>query len=198
MPFLGILVCFNGVPITKYSNITFNLTINGTIGDLKTALLSRYVDFYKSKGMLHFDNVAHNLNIKKWINWEYPNFRLSEIHYGIPPYTCPFEQLDSTYNFNDDNIKLEDLYLEYQTKASAIILGGRNLINNYRTPIAYKSLEDIYLKKNIWQHDPDDPGYYKNNENPLFPNKNLFNNGNYGNNVTWDSLMWLTVHIDDA
>jgi hypothetical protein len=95
------------------------------------------------------------------------------------------------------------LYLEYQTKAGAIILGGgRKLINNYRTPIAYKSLQDIYLKKNIWQDGPDDPGYiemaYKNNENPLFPNKNLFNNGNYGNNVTWDSLMWLTVHIDDA
>lgn len=206
MPFLGILVCFNGVPITKYSNITFNLTINETIGDLKAALLSRYVDFYKSKGMLHFDNIAHNLNIKNWINWEYPSFRLSEIHYGIPPYTCPFEQLDSTYNFNDNNIKLEDLYLEYQTKASAIILGGEpNLINNYRTPIAYKSLQDIYLKKNIWQHrpnGPDDPGYiemaYRNNENPWFPNKNLFNNGNYGNNVTWDSLMWLTVHIDDA
>lgn len=37
-----------------------------------------------------------------------------------------------TYDFNDDNITLEDLYLEYQTKASAIILGGEpNLINNY-------------------------------------------------------------------
>jgi hypothetical protein len=29
MPFLGILVCFNGVPISKCSNITFDLTING-------------------------------------------------------------------------------------------------------------------------------------------------------------------------
>jgi len=206
MPFLGILVCFNGVPITKYSNITINLTINGTIGDLKAALLNKNDDFYKSKGMLHFDNIAHNLNIKNWIKWKYPSFRLSEINYGIPPYTSRFEQLDCTYDFNDDNITLEDLYLEYQTKASAIILGGEpNLINNYRTPIAYKSLQDIYLKKNIWHHGitgPDDPGYiekaYRNNENPLFPDSKLFNNGHYGNNVTWDSLMWLTVHIDDA
>ena len=205
MPFLGILVCFNGVPIIKCSNITFNLTINGTFGDLKAALLNKNVDFYKSKGMLHFDNLAHNLNIKNWINWKYPSFRLSEIHYGIPPYTHPFEQLDCTYNFNHDNIRLEDLYLEYQTKAGAIILGGEeNLINNERAPSAYKRLEDVYSKKNIWQHGPtgpDDPGYiesgYRNNENPWFPNSKLYENGHYGENVTYDSLMWLTVHIDN-
>ena len=102
-PFLGILVCFNGVPIIKCSNITFNLTINGTFGDLKAALLNKNVDFYKSKGMLHFDNIAHNLNIKNWINWKYPTFRLSEIHYGIPPYTCRFEQLNCTHDFNELN-----------------------------------------------------------------------------------------------
>ena len=205
MPFLGILVCFNGVRIIKCSNITFNLTINGTIGDLKAALLSKNVDFYKSKGMLHFDNIAHNLNIKNWINWRYPSFRLSEIHYGIPPYTCPFEQLDCTYNFNHDNIRLEDLYLEYQTKAGAIILGGeQNLINNEQAPSAYKRLEDVYSKKNIWQHGPtgpDDPGYiergYRNNENPWFPDSKLYENGQYCQNVTYDSLMWLTVHIDN-
>ena len=206
MPFLGIVVCFNGVPISKCSNITFNLTINSSIGDLKAALLTRNVDFYKSKGMLHFDNIAHNLNIKNWINWKYPSFRLSEIHYGIPPYTSPFEQLDCTYNFNDNNIRLEDLYLEYQTKAGAIILGGeQNLINNEQAPSAYKRLEDVYLKKNIWHHGstgPDDPGYiergYRNNENPWFPDSKLYENGRYGENVTYDSLMWLTVHIDNV
>jgi hypothetical protein len=206
MPFLGILVCFNGVPISKCSNITFNLTINGTFGDLKTALLNKNVDFYKSKGMLHFDNIAHNLNIKNWINWKYPSFRLSEIHYGIPPYTSRFEQLDSTYNFNQDNIRLEDLYLEYQRQAGTIILGGEaNVINNERAPTAYKRLEDVYLKKNIWHHEstgPDDPGYiergYKNNENPWFPDSKLYENGRYGENVTYDSLMWLTVHIDNV
>ena len=205
MPFLGILVCFNGVPISKCSNITFDLTINGTFGDLKTALLNRNVDFYKSKGMLHFDNLAHNLNIKNWINWKYPIFRLSEIHYGIPPYTCRFEQLNCTHDFNDDNIPLSELYFEYQIKAGAIILGGEpNLINNEQTPNAYKRLEDIYLKKNIWHHGPtgpDDPGYiergYKNNENPWLPDSKLYANGHYGSNVTYDSLMWLTVHIDN-
>lgn len=206
MPFLGILVCFNGVPITKCSNITFNLTINGTIGDLKTALLNRNVDFYKSKGMFHYDNLAHNLNIKNWINWKYPSFRLSEIHYGIPSYTSRFEQLECTYDFNDDNITLEDLYLEYQTKAGGIILAGEpNLINNARTPTAYKKLEDIYLKQNIWHHGstgPDDPGYiemaYRNNENPWFPDSKLFANGQYGNKITYESLMWLTVHISNV
>ena len=206
MPFLGILVCFNGVPIIKCSNITFNLPINGTIGDLKAALLGRNVDFYKSKGLLHFDNLAHNLNIKNWINWAYPTFRLSEIHYGIPPYTHRFEQLNCTHNFNDDNIRLDNLYLEYQRKAGAIILGGEPyLINNERAPNAYEKLKNIYVKSNVWHHGPtgpDDPGYiekaYRNNENPWFPNKNLFNNGNYGNNITWDSLMWLTVHIENV
>jgi len=206
MPFLGIVVCFNGVPITKCSNITFNLTINGTFGDLKAALLNKNVYFYKSKGMLHFDNLAHNLNIKNWINWKYPSFRLSEIHYGIPPYTCRFEQLNCTHDFNDDNIPLSELYLEYQAKAGAIILGGEaNLINNERAPSAYKKLEDVYLKKNIWHHGstgPDDPGYiergYRNNENPWFPNSKLYENGHYGENVTYDSLMWLTVHIDNV
>ena len=206
MPFLGILVCFNGIPIIKCSNITFNLTINGTFGDLKAALLNKNVDFYKSKGMLHFDNIAHNLNIKNWITWKYPSFRVSEIHYGIPPYTSPFEQLNCTHDFNDDNIPLSELYFEYQTKAGAIILGGEaNLINNEQTPNAYKRLEDIYSKKNIWQHGstgPDDPGYiergYRNNENPWFPNSKLYENGHYGENVTYDSLMWLTVHIGNV
>jgi hypothetical protein len=206
-PFLGILICFNGVPITKCSNINFNyLSISRSIGDLKAALLSKNEDFYRSKGLLHFDNIAHNLNVKNWISWKYPSFRLSEIHYGIPPYTCRFEQLNCTHDFNDDNIPLSELYFEYQTKAGAIILAGdQNLINNQRTPTAYKKLEDIYLKKNIWHHassGPDDPGYiergYKNNENPSIPDSKLFQKGHYGDKVTWDSLMWLTVHINNV
>ncbi len=205
-PFLGIIVCFNGVPITKCSNINFNyLSINSSIGDLKTALLNRNVDFYKSKGLLHIDNLAHNLNVKNWINWEYPNFRLSEIHYGIPPYTCRFEQLECTHDLNSDNIPLSELYFEYQTKAGAIIKSDPNLINNERTPDAYKKLENIYMKQNIWRHEstgPDDPGYmetaYRNNENPLLPDSHLYKNGRYGQNTTWDSLMWLTVHINNV
>jgi hypothetical protein len=206
-PFLGILVCFNGVPIIKCSNITFNyLSINSSMRDLKAALLGRNYDFYKSKGMLHWDNLAHNLNVKNWITWKYPNFRLSEIHYGIPPYTCRFEQLECSHNFNDDSIPLSELYFEYQTKAGAIILGGEpNLINSERTPNAYKKLDNIYSKQEIWHHDstgPDDPGYietaYKNNENPWFPDSKLFHNGHYGNKITWESLMWLTVHIENV
>jgi len=205
-PFLGILVCFNRVPIIICSNITFNyLSINSSIGDLKAALLSKNKDFYRSKGLLHFDNIAHNLNIKNWINWKYPSFRLSEIYYGIPPYTCRFEQLECTHNFNDDSIPLSELYFEYQTKAGLIMNGEPNLINNEQTPDAYKKLEDIYFKKDIWHHapsGPDDPGYieraYRNNENPLFPDSKLYQNGHYGQNVTWDSLMWLTVHIENV
>ena len=202
-PFLGIIVCFNGFPITKCSNITFNyLSINSSIGDLKAALLNRNVDFYKSKGLLHPDNLGHNLNIKNWINWTYPSFRLSEIHYGIPPYTCRFEQLECTHDLNSDNIPLSELYFEYQTKAGAIIKSDPNLINNERTPDAYKKLENIYTKDNIWRHEstgPDDPGYmetaYRNNENPWLPESHLYKKGRYGQNITWESLMWLTVHI---
>ena len=202
-PFLGIVVCFNGVPITNCSNLTFNyLSINRTIGDLKTALLSRNVDFYRSKGMLHYDNLAHNLNVKNWINWEYPSFRLTEIHYGIPPYTCRFEQLDCTHNLNDDTIPLSELYFEYQTKAGIIINSDPNLINNEQTPNAYKKLQSIYVKDNIWRHEstgPDDPGYmetaYRNYENPDIPDSHLYKNGRYGQKNTWDSLMWLIVDI---
>ena len=205
-PFLGILVCFNRVPIIKCSNITFNyLSINSSIGDLKAALLSKNEDFYRSKGLLHFDNIAHNLNVKNWITWKYPSFRLSEIHYGIPPYTCRFEQLNCTHDFNDDNIPLSELYFEYQTKAGLIMNNEPNLINNERAPTAYKKLQDIYIKNEIWHHGPtgpDDPGYiemaYRNNENPWFPDSKLYQNGHYGQNVTWDSLMWLTVHIENV
>jgi hypothetical protein len=205
-PFLGILVCFNGFPIIKCSNVSFNyLSINSSMRDLKAALLSKNEDFYRSKGLLHFDNIAHNLNVKNWINWKYPSFRLSEIHYGIPPYTCRFEKLDCIHNFNDDNIPLSELYFEYQIKAGLIMNGEPNLINNERTPHAHKKLEDIYLKKNIWHHGstgPDDPGFiemaYRNNENPWFPDSKLYKNGHYGENITWDSLMWLTVHIDNV
>ena len=205
-PFLGIVVCFNGFPIINCSNITFNyLSINSSMRDLKAAILSKNIDFYKSKGMLHFDNIAHNLNVKNWITWKYPSFRISEIHYGIPTYTCRFEQLNCTHDFNDDNIPLSELYFEYQTKVGAIILGGeQNLINNEQAPSAYKRLEDVYSKKNIWHHGstgPDDPGYiergYRNNANPWFPNSKLYENGHYGENVTYDPLMWLTVHIDN-
>ena len=204
-PFLGILICFNGVPITNCSNITFNyLSINSSIGDLKAALLNRNVDFYRSKGMFHYDNLAHNLNVKNWIKWKYPTFRLSEIHYGIPPYTCRFEQLDCTHNLNDDSTPLSELYFEYQTKAGLIIHGDPNVINNERTPNAYKKLQNIYVKENIWRHEstgPDDPGYletaYKNNENPSIPDSFLYKNARYGQKITWDSLMWLTVHIDN-
>jgi len=204
-PFLAILVCFNGVIINKCSNITFNLTINATFGELKAALLNRNVDFYKSKGMLHSDNLAHNLNPQNWINWTYPSFRLSEIHYGIPPYTSRFEQLDCGYDLNEDDILLSELYLEYQTKVGLVINRDPNLINSELAPNAYKKLEQIYLKENIWRHEstgPDDPGYmeraFKNIENPWFPDSDLYKAGRYGEKITWESLMWLTVHIDNV
>ena len=204
MPFLGILICCKGYPIIRASNISFNLRINGTLGELKAALLTRNMAFYKSKGIFNFDNLAHNLNLHNWINWTYPSYRISDVHYGIPPYTSRFQPLDSAFNLNiNENLTFAEMYLEYQIKAGTIINAEPNLINSEQKPESYKKLKDIYLKKNLYYHGPtgpDDPGYYEraydNDENPLFSDRYLYENGRFTNKATDASLMWLMVHID--
>jgi hypothetical protein len=64
-----------------------------------------------------------------------------------------------------------------------------------------KALPDTFTTKSTFTCSVNDQGYiesaYKNNENHWFPYTEFYENGRYGQNSTCDSLMWLTIHINN-
>ena len=204
MPFLGIMVCINGKLIKKYTNSDFSLTINHTIGELKKEIMRRNVEISQARGILNLQSLSHNLKLENWTNWTHPTFRVTDVHSGIPPYTCHFEHLDGVLDLNNNDITLSEYYLEYQTKTGAII-NSPELVNSIETPNAYEHLKDVYNEKNIvWRNStgPDDPGHYEtgfhNNENPDIVDDHLFDEGSRGRDITYDSLSWLVVNIENV
>ena len=208
LPFLGIMVCFNGCTILKYTSSDFNLTINSRLDEIKAGILSKNVEISKKIGLMNLQNLRHNLNLSNWVNWTYPTFQITDVHYGIPPYTCRFEPLDSAFDLRD-NVSLSDMYLEYQTNAGKIldnyeILENYGLLNNYESkPLAYRHLSNLYYKEDIFRFEstgPDDPGFivraYKNRQNPYIEDMFCYRNGRFGNQTTYDSLSWLVVNIN--
>ena len=165
--------------------------------------MRRNVEISQARGTLNLQNLSHNLKLENWTNWTHPTFRVTDVYNGIPPYTRRFEHLDSVLDLNNNNyLTLSEYYLEYQTKAGAIIKSPE-VYNSRETPNAYEHLKDVYLEKNLaWNGPtgPDDPGHYEtgfyNDENPHIEERYLFNEGSYGSDFTNDSLSWLVVNVE--
>jgi hypothetical protein len=198
LPFLGIMVCYQGNIIIKHTSSYYHITIASTLDRLKTEILSKNVEISKSIGVLNSKNLAHNIKLSNWFNWTHPNFQITNVHYGIPPYTCQFEELDSALDLRE-SVLLSDIYLEYQTNAGRIYNHGEDL----KIAEAYRRLCNVYKKTNVqtrYPAGPDDPGdfvgVYRNSENPYINDKYCYNNGAFGNQTTHDSLSWLVFHVD--
>ena len=209
-PFLGLMICINGYTVVKHTNSDYyNLNIHTTIQQLKNCILARQLSFLKRLSIFNRINLMHNLNYKNWINWTYPTFRISNIHYAIPPYTSYFDHLDSSFDLNNpnvaNNLTLADIYLDYQTKVGDLLQDDTNMvfINSSTKPFAFNNLKNIYFKKSIgWSRitGPDDYGYeikaYVNPENPYIASNYSHEINNYADNPTYDSLSWLVVNLE--
>lgn len=204
------MICINGYTVVKHTNSDYyNLNIHTTIQQLKNCILARQLSFLKRLSIFNRINLMHNLNYKNWINWTYPTFRISNIHYAIPPYTSCFDHLDSSFDLNDpnvgNNLTLADIYLDYQTKVGDLLQDDTNMvfINSSTNPFAFNNLKNIYFKKSIgWSRTtgPDDYGYeikaYVNPENPYIASNYSREINNYADNPTYDSLSWLVVNLE--
>jgi|694.fasta_scaffold124471_3 hypothetical protein len=198
LPFMGILICINGKVIQRYSNSDFRLTIYSRLGELKRSILSKNAEISKSRGLLCKDNLYHNLNIRNWINGEYPKYRILDTYYGIPPFCGKFPQLNNNILF-DDNTLLSDIYFEYQTLACKALSEEPELLNQHGDN-AYKHLENVLKLKKLRFNGPtgpDDPGYYDtayvNYQNPVIPKG--MTAYRYNDYSTDDSLSWLVFDI---
>ncbi len=199
LPFLGIMVCFNGRTILKYTNSNFNLTINSSLDELKAGVLSKNVEISTEIGLQSLQNISHNLNLINWINWTYPTFKITDVHYGIPPYTCRFEPLDSEFDLTK-NVSMSDIYLEYQRNAGRI-LDKQEILDT--APLAHRHLSKLYYREGIYKFEPTGPDdrefivrAYKNYQNPYIEDRFCYQNGRFGNQTTYDPLSWLVVHVD--
>ena len=204
LPFMACVLVVNGELVGKLMNFHLGIDIKHTLGDLKNAILNHNSLISQELGL--FNPVKFRL--KYWTNKEYPTYRVENMHYGIPPYTCQFEQLESNCDLHNDATFLSDIYLDYQHKAGAIIRNGPSRINSEVAPEAYQKIEEVYYhhltqvynkQKLYWNGctGPDDPGYYdiafSNEQNSIIPvDLRAYDYSLYS---TIDSISWLVLNL---
>jgi hypothetical protein len=196
LPFIACILVVNGEVIGQVMNFHLGITIRHTLGDLKNAILNHNSLISQKLGL--FNPVKFRL--KYWTNSEYPTYRVVNMRYGIPPYTCQFEQLESICDLNNDDTLLSDIYLDYQHKAGAIIRNGSEHINSEDAPQAYYEVEQVYNRQKLYWNGstgPDDPGYYDlaflNEQNSIIPIE--YRAYEYRMFSTLDSISWLVINL---
>ena len=208
IPFLGVMICIDGRHILTISNMLLDLRIGSTIGQLKTNLLRHADTIFRFDGLFHWKNIKHNLSPYNWYKWKYPEYRISDIHYGVPSYTKRFRHLSSSYDLETDAILMSDIYRDYQSSVGYILENQETLENDdtemYERSFEqkhFRELENVYFRTELQFNHPtgyDDPGYFDkafvNKNNPFIPeNMRAYS---YCPESTYYSLAWLVVHLD--
>jgi transcriptional regulator with XRE-family HTH domain len=115
--FLGLMICYKGIIIKKFTDVDFNLTIDAPVGLLKEEILRKNKEISQAINILDYEKLSHNLNLKNWINWTFPKYRIADLYYGMPTHNIRFDDLASSYDLiNTYDVTLEDMFLDYQTK----------------------------------------------------------------------------------
>jgi len=199
---MGILICVNNRTVLKTTNSTFNFTINATIGQLKEEIVLQNKTIFRNSSISN--QLSYNVKPSNWINWTYPEYRVSDIHYGLPPYTHRMGFLENEVPLTDDCL-FSQLYEDYQTQAGRFIESKSAFTRGAQQGDAslekFQLMEDIYFEKELYFNGPsgpDDPGYYDrafvNIHNPEIPEDMLAYR--YKNYSTHDSLAWLVVNLE--
>ncbi len=199
--FMGIMICMNDACILKLTNndIIFEnrARLHGlsSMAHIKEWILTKNYDVYCAAGMTHKKNISYNLSLTNWLKWKYPSLRITDSHYGMPPFT----QRIGTFQENiDDDTTVMDIYIKYQTLA-----GLMHLRSDEYPEQEQRHLKNIYTPSNLEWNRPtgiDDPGHYdvayRNPENPDLP-KHL-RAYSYDAKSTDNSLAWLVFHVEYA
>ena len=204
-PFVGILFCVNNTTVLKATNSNFNFTINATIGELK-----QQVVLHNKKIFTHCcmrSQLSYNLNPMNWLNWTYPEYRVADIHYGLPPYTNRMGFLENEVPLTDD-CSFSQLYEDYQIQAGRFIESKYAFMNDnsgaHQADVSFEKftlMERVYFEQNLefnYPTGPDDPGNYDrafmNIHNPVIPQNMLAYR--YQSRSTRESLAWIVVHLE--
>ena len=185
-----------------------DLRIGSTIGQLKTNLLRHADTIFRFDGLLRWKNIQHNLSLYNWYKWKYPEYRITDIHYGVPSYTKRFRHLSSSYDLETDAILMSDIYRDYQSSVGYIFENQETLENDdtemYERSFEqkhFRELENVYYRTELQFNHPtgyDDPGYFDNafvnKNNPFIPED--MRAYSYCPESTYFSLAWLVVHLD--
>lgn len=205
--FLGIMIHMNGKHMVTISNLNLKLNINSTLNDLKYALAQKPNIIYNNSSAITWKNIRHNISLYNWVMWKYPKYKITNIHYGIPPYKDSFWHLVSAYDLDASNPSLADIYRDYQSSVGFIMENKDTLEYENESNVRrfeqkhFNELETIYYKSNLRFNGPtgpDDPGHYDrafvNNNNPFVPE--TMRAYSYNPNSTEYSLAWLIIHVE--
>lgn len=189
--FMGIMVCMNGSYILKYSNRQLNLNLSSTLQEIKEKIIEKHERIYELSRMTT-PNFRYNMVLDNWLQWKYPEIRIADVHFGIPPYRQKIGLFNEPL---DDNAMLAELYERYQT------LAGEMLQHHIDAPIEVSKELDIIYSNRLCLHEwgptgPDDNVHYEYGfHNPENPSDSFA----YGTNgATYNSLAWITVHVTYA
>lgn len=185
----GIMVCIDNHYIKCYMNYDMMLNANSCLSDIKHFILSESDDIYTCTGPHVPSKVKFNLNYKNWKEWKYPQVRIADAHFAIPPYSNKIGLFNR--EVLDDNTTLGEMYIRYQT------LAGEMYHMHNTAQDLNKALSNIYMDKIVhreYSTGPDDPEYdicaFVNPENPSHLTVYGFNG------ATHNSVSWISVHLE--
>ena len=189
--FMGIMVFINGKYILKYSNRHLNLNLNSTLREIKQKILAKRDRIYEAS-RLSRANLRHNMVLDNWFKWKYPEIRITDAHFGIPPYRQKIGLFNEPL---DDNSMLADLYERYQILAGEMVWDRSNISGE-----ALEQLDVIYSNRVcLYQSGPTGPDDTNHYEYGFCNPENPHDSVAYGvDSATYNSMAWIAVHVTYA
>jgi hypothetical protein len=189
--FMGIMVFINGKYILKYSNRHLNLNLSSTLREIKDKILAKRDRIYEASRM-STSNLKHNMVIDNWVQWKYPEVRITDVHFGIPPYRHKVGLFNEAL---DDNSMLADLYERYQMLAGEMVWDRSNISGE-----ALEQLDIIYSNRVcLYQWGPTGPDDTVRYEHGFCNPENPHDSIAYGvDSATYNSMAWIAVHVTYA
>ena len=188
--FMGIMVFIDGKYILKYSNRHLNLNLTSTLQQIKDKIIAKRDRIYEAS-RLSRPNLRHNMVLDNWFQWKYPEVRITDVHFGIPPYRQKIGLFNEPL---DNNSTLSDLYERYQ------ILAGEMVWDRSISSETLEQLDVIYSNRVcLYQSGPTGPDDRTHYEYGFCNPENPHDSVAYGvDSATYNSMAWIAVHVTYA
>lgn len=194
---MGMIIHVGNRRLLHCLNTSSGIPLDWTLQEVKNYVLRLDKQVYDATGKFAAHNIMHNLSLSNWVQWKYPELRITDVHYGVPSCKNRFDKFDITL---DDNKTVDQMYIEYQTLLRENIKRG-DLSYEVR-----EKMKNVYYEQELWHYGftgPDDPGSAEygfcdpdNPEIPLIHRSEKLMVDNMFAQSTKHSLMWLIVHTE--
>lgn len=194
---MGLIVIVGGKRLLHCLNPCSGIGLDWTLQEINDYVLQLNKRVYDVIGRFTKKNIMHNLSLSNWVQWKYPELRITDVHYGIPSQNERFDKFDIEL---DNEKTLDQMYIEYQTLLRENIKRG-NLTYEVR-----EKMRNIYYEEELFSYGstgPDDPGRadygFHNPDNPYIPE--MYQSDHWMSErmkiqSTKYSLMWLVFHTE--